>query len=122
MKYAYVREGLVEFIEERQGLERLYPAALLPCFVPLDESREKAVCKGWRYEDGAFTEPEFLSPIPTVGGYYVPNDKDAVARQVLDMDRQLQQQITDLELENLAAQQEITDLELTLLEGGIVNA
>lgn len=72
MKHAYFREGIVEFIEERPNLEQLYPAEILKHFVSLDEVQEKEICQGYLYNENGFTEPEMLSEIPNIGGYYKP--------------------------------------------------
>lgn len=75
MKYAYLRNDMVEFIEERERIEELYPKAILHSFVPLDEEQEAIACKGCNFDGSKFTEPDMLSPIPTIGGYYKPNDE-----------------------------------------------
>ncbi len=83
MKYAYVREGLVEFTEGRNPLQNYYPPGLLNSFVPVPDDLEQAVCTGWRYREGQFTEPAVMSEIPTIGGVYIPNDKEKTAEYMV---------------------------------------
>ena len=83
MTYAYVRDGIVEFIEVRPNIERLYPQAILSCFIPLTAEQEKFVCKGCTYNCTDFIEPLPGSEIPNIGGIYTPirNDEEPIGEE-----------------------------------------
>lgn len=119
MKYAYVREELVEFTEGRGPLQNYYPPGLLTSFVPVPDGLEQAVCTGWRYREGQFTEPEVMSEIPTIGGVYIPSNKEKTAEYIMDMEnkiRQAENNATEMEQEAIGLGQLVTESQLNALE------
>ena len=120
---AFIRENNVEFVESREPLSRYYPAGLLPFFVDVPDELAGEVSAGWRYADGQFTEPEIMSAISTIGGYYLPNDKAKTVEFIVDTVnakekeiRQVENTVTETEQEAIALGQLVTESELKALE------
>lgn len=89
MAKAFVKDGIVEFVEYRNYLEELYPSPIISYFIQIPDMLADKVCAGWKVDHHDFIEPEFLSPIPTMNTIYVPNDKEKVARHILQTEDDL---------------------------------
>lgn len=96
MAYAFVRDGIVEFIEERTPLNELYHKDLLENFIPVPTELEQDICTGYLYKDGEFVEPEVMSPIANVGGYYIPKNQEKLEKYISDISEQRDEALTML--------------------------
>lgn len=99
MAYAFVREGTVEFIEERESLNELYHKDLLENFIPVPVELEKDICTGYLYKDGEFIEPEVMSPIANVGGYYIPKNQEKLVRYLSEQSEKKNQEFLNYVVE-----------------------
>lgn len=59
---AFVRDGVVGYLETRTPLENLVHPDFLPFFVPVPAELEGVVESGWIYENGVFKEPPEPEP------------------------------------------------------------
>ena len=116
MKKAYIREGVVQYVEDRDiPLEQLFHADILKDFVDIPLELQNRVCYGWRYdpETGDFTEPSIGSPIPNTNDIYTPTDPQALTALLV----QTAQDVTQVQLDTIATQQQLTGLELDAMKG-----
>lgn len=61
---AFVRNGVVGYVETRTPLENLVHPDFLPFFVPVPAELEGQVAEGWLYADGIFSAPPEPEPEP----------------------------------------------------------
>lgn len=116
MKKAYIREGVVQYVEDRDiPLEQLFHPDVCKDFVDIPLELQNRVCYGWRYdlETGDFTEPSIGSPIPNTNDIYTPNDPQALTALLV----QTAQDVTQAQLDAIALQQQLTGLALNAMKG-----
>ena len=91
MKYAFVRNGVIESIEDcvRDGIaypiEQLYHKDILPLFVTIPPEYEERCWQGWRYDadTGQWTEPVAGEVDPQTGRMYIPRGMTAESLQMI---------------------------------------
>ena len=91
MKYAFVRNGVVESIEGRvrdgmtYPIEQLYHKDILPLFVQIPPEYEERCWQGWRHDadTGQWTEPVAGEVDPQTGRMYVPRGMTAEGLQMI---------------------------------------
>lgn len=62
---AFVRDGVVGYLETRTPLSDLVHPDFLPFFVPVPAELEGQVAEGWLYADGIFSAPPEPEPEPS---------------------------------------------------------
>lgn len=61
---AFVRDGVVGYLETRTPLSDLVHPDFLPFFVPVPAELEGQVAEGWLYANGVFSAPPEPEPLP----------------------------------------------------------
>ena len=117
MKYAFVRNGVVESVEDciRNGreypIETLFHKDILPMFLKIPTEYEQRCWIGWRYDaqSDTWSEPVVGSVDPETGKMYVPK---GMIENELRMILKNAEDITGVQIELVKSEQGQTEIML----------